>query len=72
MKSEDKVHYGKIVGIGTQMMVMIALGWYVGYKLDEYLGNEKPLYTLIVGLGVMFGSMYLTVKQINKIFDKEK
>ncbi len=69
MKPENTPQYGRLLAIGTQMVVMIGLGWYIGYKVDEYFENEKPIYTLILGLLIMFGSIFISVRQINKVFD---
>ncbi len=69
MTSEKKPNYGQLLAIGTQMVVMIGLGWYIGYKVDEYYQNEKPIFTLIIGLAVMAGTIFLTVRKLNQYFD---
>ncbi len=69
---ESRNNYTQLIGIATQMMLMIGLGWWGGFQLDQYFGNDKPVYTLIIGLSVMFASLYITLKQINKYFDSQK
>lgn len=39
--------------------VMIALGWYVGNKLDKKLGTEPYLMILLVVLAMIFGVWYI-------------
>ena len=36
---------GKYIGMGFQMLVIIALFTFAGFKLDAYLDNEQRLYT---------------------------
>lgn len=36
---------GKYIGMGFQMLVIIALFTFAGSKLDAYLDNEQRLYT---------------------------
>ncbi len=72
MTKKPQNNYVQLIGIATQMVAMIGVGFWGGHQLDQYLGEEKPVYTLVIGLVVMVASMYLTVKQVNKVFeDKE-
>ncbi len=72
MSEKRNNNYVPIIGVVTQMIVLMGLGFYGGNQLDEYVGNEKPIYTLLIGLTVMIASMFLSLRQINKIFDSNK
>jgi len=60
---KDYIRYS---GIGFQMMFIIALFFYIGFKLDEHFQNEKRIYTLIIGLIGLGISLYTTLKKINQ------
>ncbi len=72
MNEKKNNNYAQLIGIVTQMVVMMGAGFYGGHLLDDYLDSPKPTYTLIIGLTVMLASLYLTIKQVNKFFDSKK
>ncbi|HUH73663.1 MAG TPA: AtpZ/AtpI family protein [Chitinophagales bacterium] len=50
--------------IGTEMFAAVFIGAFGGMKIDEWMGNESPIATvvlLLLGLGAAF---YLVYKQI--------
>lgn len=50
--------YLKYSGIAFQLAAIIFLAIWGGQKLDEYLGNEKPLITMLLTLFFFSGYMY--------------
>ncbi|MGQ1910684.1 AtpZ/AtpI family protein [Marinifilum sp. RC60d5] len=54
----------KYSGLAFQMIVIILMVLYAGFKLDEYLQNEFPLFTIIGAfLGVIL-SLYFALKDL--------
>ena len=59
--------YGKYAGMALQMGVTIAIGAWGGMKLDEYFSLTKPpVFTLILSLMAVIGSMYFVIKDLLK------
>ncbi|MBO7180548.1 MAG: AtpZ/AtpI family protein, partial [Bacteroidales bacterium] len=42
--------YGKYSAIAFELLVVIFVGVFVGYKLDSYFTNLKPLFTVSFSL----------------------
>jgi uncharacterized protein YneF (UPF0154 family) len=62
MPDDSDSQWGKVAGIGLEMAVGVALGYFVGKWLDEKFGwNGKA--TLIGTLAGIAGGMYLLIKQ---------
>ena len=58
--------YAKYAGMGTQMLVIILIFTWVGKKLDDRSGGDKPIYTAILALlGVIVG-LYTSLKDFIK------
>ena len=53
-------------GMAIQMLVPIIIGFFVGMKLDNYLQNKLPIFTLILGLTGIAGGIYLAIKDFIK------
>lgn len=53
-------------GMAIQMLVPIIVGFFVGMKLDTYLQNKIPIFTLILGLGGVAAGIYLAIKDFLK------
>ncbi|WP_228054797.1 AtpZ/AtpI family protein [Kordia antarctica] len=58
--------YAKYSGIGIQMFAIIAVGSYLGVKLDEKFPNEHKLYTLFLSLGSVIMSIIYVIRRITK------
>lgn len=58
--------YAKYSGIGIQMFAIIAIGSYIGVKLDEKFPNEHQLYTLFLSLGSVIMSIIYVIRRIIK------
>ena len=64
--------YAKYSSIAFQMGLTIFGGTYLGVKLDEYLENEFPLFTVIFSLVSVALAMYYSIKDFINMGDKNK
>ena len=58
--------YARFSGIVFQMIAIIALGTYIGVKLDQNFPNQYDAYTISLALVSVFISLYVVIKQITK------
>ncbi|PRY14822.1 putative F0F1-ATPase subunit (Ca2+/Mg2+ transporter) [Pontibacter ummariensis] len=58
--------YVKYSGMAFQMIGVLVVVALAGRKLDEYVGNEKPWFTIALLLIGVVASMVLTILSINK------
>lgn len=63
---DDRNAYMRYATMGTQMMLIIGLGVFGGFKLDKWLGLEIPVFTLILSLLSVAAAIYLSVKDLIK------
>lgn len=68
MKTEPRKNlnsYARYSGIAIQMLVIICLGVFGGWKLDQWL-DTSPLFTVVLSLGAVIISIYHAVKDLLK------
>lgn len=53
-------------GMGFQMIAIIGVFAYIGHKIDESRGNERPIFTAIFSLLGVGISLYSVIKSIVK------
>ncbi len=53
-------------GIAIQMLVPIVIGFFAGMKLDTYLQNKLPIFTLLFGFTGIAAGIYLAIKDFIK------
>ena len=58
-------NYARYSGIAIQMIVIIVLGVFGGYKLDSWL-HTRPVLTVICSLLGVFIAIYTVVKDLLK------
>jgi ATP synthase protein I len=58
-------NYARYTSIGIQMLVIIILGVFGGYKLDQYLGT-LPLLTIILSFAGVSLAIYHAIKDLLK------
>jgi len=63
---EDSNAYMRYATMGTQMLVIIGLGVFGGYKLDKWLEFKVPIFTLLLSLLSVAAAIYLSVKDFLK------
>ncbi len=59
-------NYVKYSSIAMQMLVIILLGVYGGYKLDELLNIKFPVFTIILSLISVSLAIYVAIKDFIK------
>ncbi len=64
--SKQTSSYARYSSIGLQMLGTIGLGVWGGMKLDEWQGNHRPIWTIILSLTAIGASLYLFIKQLPK------
>lgn len=66
-EARDKTSmYARYSSIAFQMLGTIGLGVWGGMKLDEWQGNENPIWTIILSLTSIGASLYLFIRQLPK------
>lgn len=58
--------YMKYSSLAFQMLGTIVLFTYGGYKLDEWQQNKVPVWTLVLSLVSIAGSLYLFIRSVTK------
>ena len=58
--------YARYSSIAIQMLVIITGGVFGGYKLDEYLNFEFPVFTLLLSLLSVGFAIYIVTKDLLK------
>ncbi len=66
-KKNQLLKYLSLTGVAAQMGITIYLASIVGKKLDIVYPNERHYYTIFITLFGVFLSMYILVKQLNRI-----
>ncbi|MFB5945129.1 AtpZ/AtpI family protein [Albibacterium profundi] len=65
-KGNQLSRYAYYSGLGFQMIAIIGVFTFIGYKIDEWQGNEKAVFTAILGLIGVCSSLYTVIKSVNK------
>lgn len=66
-KRQDSIKpYVKYSGMAFQMIGALVLAAFGGRKLDEYVGNEKPWFTIGLLLIAVIATTILTIISITK------
>lgn len=63
-KSTKVKNYARYSGMAVQLGVTIAVGAFIGRKLDEWFAFEKPLMTALFSLLATITGIYLLIKDI--------
>ena len=58
--------YGKYSSIAFELLVVIFVGVFVGYKLDSYFTNLKPLFTVSFSLISIAVALYSVLRKLIK------
>lgn len=57
---------GKFMGMGFQMLVIIAVFTFVGFKLDAYYNIDNSLYTAILSLAGVLLALFQAIRLAKK------
>lgn len=63
-KSTKVKNYARYSGMAVQLGVTIAIGAFVGRKLDEWFAFEKPLMTALLSLLATVAGIYLLIRDL--------
>lgn len=58
--------YAYYSGLGFQMIAIIGVFTFIGYKIDEQMGSQKPVFTAAFSLAGVGISLYSVIKSVNK------
>lgn len=64
--------YARYSGILFQMIAIIALGTFIGVKLDERYPNKNDIYTVTLATLAVVLSIYIAIKQIIKLTKEDE
>lgn len=56
--------YARFSGLAVQMVAIIGVGTFIGYKLDENYPNERNLFTLFGALSSVITSIIYIIRRI--------
>lgn len=56
-------NYARYSGMAFQMLVIILLGVFAGFKLDQWL-QTKPIFTVILSVISVFLSIYYVIRDL--------
>lgn len=62
--------FAKYSNIGFQMLAIILIGVFAGYKLDQWLSNKVKIFTIIFTILSVIISMYHALKDLLKKDEK--
>jgi len=68
-KNEDRSSLSKYAyysGLGFQMIAIIGVFTFIGYKVDQNTNNPKPVFAAIFSLLGVCISLYTVIKSIKK------
>lgn len=57
-------NYAKYSGIGIQMIAIIGIFSFTGYKIDQYAGHQTQWVTALLSLTGVFVSLYIVIKSL--------
>lgn len=58
--------YAYYTGMGFQMIAVIGIFAFIGYKIDASQNTSTPLYTAFFSLAGVLASLYLVIRSIKK------
>jgi F0F1-type ATP synthase assembly protein I len=58
--------YAKYSGIAFQMLIVILLGVFGGFKLDKYLEFRIPVFTIVGSIVSVSLAIYIAIKDVLK------
>ncbi|MCX2478814.1 AtpZ/AtpI family protein [Pedobacter sp. MC2016-15] len=64
-RGKNTTNFVKYTGMGFQMLAVIGLFAFAGYKIDTYRNSDKFIFMAILGLIGVIISLYQVVRQLN-------
>lgn len=56
----------KFTGIAFQMVAIIGVFSYAGYKIDQYVGHQTKWVTAVLSLAGVFIAMYTVIRSLKQ------
>ena len=66
-KKNQMYYFARYSGLAFEMLGIIVLGAFAGYKLDEKRAGEFPIWTVVLSLFAVIISLYLVIKKLLNI-----
>ena len=66
LKKKQLNQFLKFSNLGIQMGLIIGLGSYLGFKLDDYFKLDN-LFTICLSLAGIFGALFYVIREAKKI-----
>jgi len=63
-KNRNLSDFARYSNMGFQMLAIILLGVFAGYKLDQWLGMKLKIFTIIFTILSVFVAMYFAIKDL--------
>lgn len=63
-KKKSLVNYAQYTGIAFQMLIIILIGVFGGFKLDQWLNMSIPVFTVIFSLLAVILAIYSVTKDL--------
>jgi ATP synthase protein I len=63
---KEATNFAKYSGIAFQMLAIIGVMTFVGYKIDENQESKQPIFTAVFGLVGVVISLIQVVRSLNK------
>jgi len=64
-KEKRSNNFAQYSGLGFQMLAIIGVFAFAGYKIDAYRNSSKPIFTALLGVAGVVISLYQVIKQLN-------
>lgn len=58
--------YIRYSGVGFQMIAIIGVCTFIGYKIDQYRGSEQLIFSALFGLIGVCASLYFVIKSLKE------
>jgi len=58
--------YAYFTGVGFQMLAIIGLFTYIGYRIDQSRNAEKPVWTALFALAGVCISIYTVIRAVTR------
>ncbi|AMR30222.1 hypothetical protein A0256_01700 [Mucilaginibacter sp. PAMC 26640] len=61
---KEAASYGKYMGVAFQMIVIIGVFTFAGYKIDEATGHQTKWVTAVLSLFGVFAALFLIIRSV--------
>lgn len=58
--------YARYSNLAFRLIAIVLIGFFGGMKLDQVLGLEYPIFTVVLASAGLFLSLYLVIKDLMK------